>query len=134
MPGEALPRVTLHLADGEALDVCHVIALASDWVALAVYDPAQPLGSRAMATALVPYGSIARASIRAGLPHDPSLGFDAARRAVVVTDTMPASRTAEELLRAASEGPASATGPAVKGGSRVSTMVPPGTRGPEGDS
>ena len=100
-PDEGLPRVTVHLEDGSALDVCHVKGLSEDLVALAVYDPVQPFGCRAMATLLVPYAAIARVAIRAGLPHDASLGFDAARRPVVLTDDTPSARAAEELLRAA---------------------------------
>jgi hypothetical protein len=39
--GDRVPVVHLHLADGTVLDLCHVIAVSSDWVAAAYFrEPA----------------------------------------------------------------------------------------------
>lgn len=70
-PGEALPFVHLHLANGEVLDVCHVIGLTPRWVALAVYEGT----SRAMCTELVPYETITRITISPGHAQGNHLGF-----------------------------------------------------------
>ena len=70
---EGLPAVQIHLATGEALDLCHVIGLAPSFVALAVEEGSgEP---RRMRTELVPYQLVARVSIRS--PRDREhVGFD----------------------------------------------------------
>lgn len=57
-PSEGLPRVLVHVAGGDVLDVCHVIAIAPRWVALAVFDEEDR-----MVTEFVPYPLITRLSV-----------------------------------------------------------------------
>lgn len=73
-PVESLPRVSLHVASGEILDVCHIIGLAPRWVALAVYDGGEGAGA-AMRTELVPFETILRISIRLPKGGDRAMGF-----------------------------------------------------------
>jgi hypothetical protein len=65
---EPLPSVSLHLATGEVLGLCHVMGLAPSFVALAVHDEARGGGatSMAMRTELVPYALITRGDARGG--------------------------------------------------------------------
>ena len=61
-PKENLPVVQVHLADGESLDVCHIIGVSPRWVMLAVRDT---LSHRdGMGIELVPYEFIRRVCIR----------------------------------------------------------------------
>jgi hypothetical protein len=70
-----LPLVQIHLAGGEVLKLCHVIAIAPGWIALAVHEAA---GGREVRTELVPYAFVVRVTIRPS--RDGSrIGFDAAR-------------------------------------------------------
>lgn len=74
-PGEGLPCVSVHLATGEVLSLCHVAGLAPCFVALVVREPDRSDGR--MATELVPYSLIMRVTIRAGSGADRHVGFDA---------------------------------------------------------
>lgn len=76
-PAEALPVVELHLGNGTTLDLCHVIAIADAWLAVAVRDESHGDSHMAMHTALVPYSLICRMSIRATAANEPRVGFDA---------------------------------------------------------
>jgi hypothetical protein len=61
-PQEHLPVVQVHLADGETLDICHIIGVSPRWVMLAVRDAASHRDG--MAIELVPYEIIRRVCIR----------------------------------------------------------------------
>lgn len=74
-PSEGLPAVLLHLMDGEVLDVCHVIGLAPDFVALAVNDTERDAESREMRTEIVPYETIHRITVRSVRPAERHVGF-----------------------------------------------------------
>lgn len=50
---EADPTLAMHLADGRVLDVCHIAALAPQWLAVAVFR--RPDECEDMDTVLVPY-------------------------------------------------------------------------------
>lgn len=85
-PGEALPRVLLYLDRGDVLDVCHVIALAPRWVALAVFDHEER-----MSTEVVPYSAISRISM-CTRPADGSaraIGFRQNHNPTLIGDTAP---------------------------------------------
>jgi hypothetical protein len=74
-PKETLPVVEVLLADGDTLDVCHIIGVAPRWVVLAVRQPSGR--SREMTTALVPYELVRRVCIRARRAEDGgTIGFD----------------------------------------------------------
>lgn len=84
-PAECLPRVLLHLDRGDVLDVCHVIALAPRWVALAVFDE-----DDRMSTELVPYATMTRIRIctpREGAATSRAIGFHQDRSPTVIGDT-----------------------------------------------
>ncbi len=100
-PSEGLPAVRLHLIDGSALDVCHIIGVAPTWLAVAVIESERPSGAPPMRTELIPYGMVARVSIRSEQHEGFHIGFDVARRPDVVPhDHPPGARTPEETLAA----------------------------------
>jgi hypothetical protein len=74
-PADGLPVVLVHLADGEVLDVCHIIGFARRWVALAVHDERGPSGPPRMKTAVVPYEAICRFTMRAEPEGGTRIGF-----------------------------------------------------------
>ncbi len=93
-PAEHVPVVELHLSDGTALSVCHVIGLAPAWIAVAVYeDPERE--SASMRTELVAYATIVRVTIRAGRHDDHRMGFRQDGSPPLLTETTP-----EDALRA----------------------------------
>lgn len=100
-PDEHLPAVEVHLADGEVLDVCHVMGLAPLWVALAVNDTERTAHEPSpMRTELVPYQIVSRVTIRSTRKELAHLGFDLNKKPPVWT----ANRghfSPEEALRAA---------------------------------
>lgn len=102
-PEEGLPWVELHLVSGETLDLCHVIGLAVPFVALAIRDD-----KAAMRTELVPYGLIARITIRPARAGGPHMGFDVNHEPALPVETRPA--TPEDALRGAAAAPGAATG------------------------
>lgn len=89
-PEEQLPVVHVYLADGQALDICHIIGVSPHWVVLAVRDE----GTRrdGMAIELVPYPLIHRVSIRTRTSAGTPVGF--------VQAHVPALVGAESLLNA----------------------------------
>ena len=97
-PSEHLPIVELHLADGEVLDVCHVIGLSPWWVALAARERSEP--GAAMRTEVVPYDVILRITIRPSRANGKQFGFDPHHAPEIVTQSSPTA--AEGALRAAS--------------------------------
>lgn len=110
---EPLPSVSVHLATGEVLGLCHVMGLAPSFVALAVHDEARGGGatSMAMRTELVPYTLITRVTIRPRRGADTHVGFDAGFEPRPLAQTP----TPEEVLAAAARAPlqeAPSVGPA----------------------
>jgi len=103
-PGERLPVVRLFLTDGEVLDLCHIIGIASRWVMLAVRDPGGPHDR--MSVDLVPFELIRRVQISIQPAEGASIGFAQAHPPAVITP--------ESLVRDAMTPPsvgASPTGP-----------------------
>lgn len=98
-PEAGLPKVELHVADGDVLDLCHVIGVARDWVALAVKEPTGSGAQPRMRTELVPFGSLVRVTIRAAGESAEPVGFDLRRAPAVLAASTPA--TPETTLRAA---------------------------------
>jgi len=70
---ENLPMVQVHLVDGEALDVCHIIGVSPRWVMLAVRDAANHRDG--MAVELVPFDIIRRVGITTRRAEGASIGF-----------------------------------------------------------
>ena len=115
-PAERLPVVSLHLGDGEVLDVCHLIGLAPRWVALAVRETEGKEHPPAMRTEFVPYEIIHRVTIRAVRAAETHIGFDHGRMPQVLAGAEPdAFRSPEEALRAAATATPAAS---VKGAAR----------------
>ena len=91
-PKESLPVVQVYLADGDALDVCHIIGVSPRWVMLAVRDATSH--GDGMAIELVPFELIRRVCIRTRRAESSSsIGFNQARAPEIIG--------AETLLRAA---------------------------------
>lgn len=90
-PTEKLPRVQIHLANGETLDLCHIIGVSPRWVVFAVRDTASH--SDGMAIELVPFERIQ--GVRIGTPdtEGPFVGFIQSRRPHIID--------VEALMRAA---------------------------------
>lgn len=84
-PEEGLPAVTLAMADGEVIDVCHVEALAARWLAVAAFEDRRKTQPPLMRTEIVPYESILRVTIRA-VHVDGGIGFRADRAPAVVRE------------------------------------------------
>lgn len=81
-PGEHLPVVQIRLADGETLDLCHVIGVAPRWAMLAVRDGDSRSG---MAVALVPFEVVRGVMIRTRQVKAGAVGFEQAGAPAVIT-------------------------------------------------
>jgi hypothetical protein len=57
------PEVYLHLSSGEVIDLCNIIGLTSDWIAVTAYDEREDSGGGETHTELIPYGTIMRVAI-----------------------------------------------------------------------
>lgn len=101
-PSEHLPAVTIHLASGEALELCHVAGLAPGFAALAIRELVTPSGQTIMRTELVPYGLISRVTIRPVADEPRQVGFNSEH---VPTVLSVGSTTPEEILRCAASAP-----------------------------
>ena len=88
-PNENLPVVQIRLADGETLELCHIIGVSPHWVMLAVHDSASPQDG--MAVELVPFEVVRGVSIRTRRTQGSSVGFAQARSPEIIA--------AETLLR-----------------------------------
>jgi hypothetical protein len=88
---EKLPAVQVRLADGEILNLCHIIGVSPRWVMLAVRNTASH--SDGMAIELVPFERIM--GVRIGTPHAEGtfVGFAQSQAPRIIE--------AETLLRAA---------------------------------
>lgn len=75
---ETLPKVELHLLNGQTLDLCHIIGVTPTWVALVVFAGRRSAGAR-MRTELVPYALIARVTVSECPSSEGSIGFDMRR-------------------------------------------------------
>lgn len=82
-PSEQLPRVDIWYA-GEPLAVCHIIAVAPSWVAIAVRD--RHTRDAEMRTEMIPYEMISRVTIGAPVPRSRGMGFDREHRPEIVED------------------------------------------------
>ncbi len=110
-PEAGLPKVELHLADGEVFDLCHVIGVAPSWAALAVIEPGDRHGERRMRTELVPYASILRVTVRSAAPGATHVGFDTRHAPRVLAPEAEQALTPEGALRVAAR-PGGRLGPA----------------------
>ena len=90
-PKENLPVVHVRLADGETLDLCHIMGVSPRWVMLAVRDAASH--GDGMVVELVPYELIRRVCIRTRRAESASVGFFQTRPPEIIAP--------ETLLRAA---------------------------------
>lgn len=63
-PAESIPSVHVHLMDGEVLDLCHIIGVSPNWIAMAVHEEEHAERPDQMRTELVPYHLIVRVSIQ----------------------------------------------------------------------
>lgn len=112
-PGEQLPRVDLWYA-GEPLAICHVIAVAPSWVALAVRD--RHAHDAEMRTELIPYEMINRVTIGAPVSRSRGIGFDCAHRPAIVEDVQAPTRMLEALAQSAGDDASSAPASAASNG------------------
>lgn len=111
-PGEQLPRVDLWYG-GEPLAVCHVIAVAPSWVAVAVRD--RHSHDAEMRTELISYEMISRVTIGAPVSRSRGIGFDCAHRPEIVEDVTAPTRMLEALAQAAPDDPAAVAATAASG-------------------
>ena len=100
-PDEALPVVEIHLTDGAVLDLCHVMGVATAWVALAVNDPEAREEVPRMRTELVPYACIVRVTVRSCRAGKPGIGFSDERVSKMFEDGATCMASPENALRAA---------------------------------
>lgn len=91
------PNVQVLLADGAVFDLCHVIGVASGWVALAVRDEDHPKDESRRRTELVPYRAIERVTIRPSRDESGGIGFShrVEPQAIGVAHMTPVSAGAE---------------------------------------
>ncbi len=100
-PTEELPQVEVHLATGEALDLCHVIGLAPTYVGLAIREKGRPAGEMRMRTELVPYSMIVRITIRPAHEEGPQVGFNVEHAPELLGVSSARRRSPEAVLRSA---------------------------------
>lgn len=103
-PALERPAVEIHLGDGEVLDLCHIIGVTPNWVALAVLDGDRENTPRRMRTEFVPFAAIARVTLRGSRPESPHLGFEHGRVPQVLSPQAGPEMTPEAALRAAAAG------------------------------
>ena len=84
-PSEALPSVQIHLAEGDIIEVCHVIGIAPRWIALAAIEEHRATGAPTMRTEVIPYALISRVTVRPFRPEPGCVGFDTSRSAEVLS-------------------------------------------------
>lgn len=101
-PEDGLPVVLLHLTDGQVIDVCHVIGLASAWVALAAHAERSEERGPLMRTEVVPYVSILRVTFMTDTRVGERIGYRQESDPLAFVGNGPAGRfSAEEMLHAA---------------------------------
>lgn len=82
-PDEHLPHVQLKLADGETLDLCHVLGVSAKWVVLAVRDAGSH--GHEMTTVIVPFGMVQGVRIRARRSEGDAVGFATTHQPTVIS-------------------------------------------------
>lgn len=103
-PALERPVVEIHLGDGETLDLCHIIGVTPNWVALAVQDGDEDDTPRRMRTEFVPFEVIARVTLRGSRSEAPHLGFEHGRVPRVLSAQPRPEMTPEAAIRAAAAG------------------------------
>lgn len=101
-PKEGFPSVQIHLMDGQALEICHIIGVAPNWIALAVHEEEHAERPAPLRTEMVPYHLIARVSIESNR-HEGAhpIGFNAKNEPEVYGDVPTLTgMTPEEALKA----------------------------------
>lgn len=91
-PEEHLPMVEIRLADGQTLDLCHIVGVSPRWVMLAVRDAAARQ-QQEMTIELVPFEMVHGVRIRARHAEGGTVGFAQHHPPTVIE--------AETLLKAA---------------------------------
>ena len=73
---ERVGIVEVHLVGGDVLEVCHIVSLSPQWVALAVFDDRRDASAGdQMRTELIAYPCIARVTIRSVPRSSGRIGF-----------------------------------------------------------
>jgi len=108
-PVVARPMVEIHLDNGDVLDLCHIIGVTPQWVALAVRDGDDDDRPGHVRTEFIAYDSIRRVTLRPARPEAPQLGFEASRAPRLLAESRP-GMTPEESIRAAAAGSPEPTG------------------------
>ena len=94
-PDEHLPTVEIPLADGQTLDLCHIVGVSPRWVVLAVRDPSSR--QHDMAIELVPFEMVRGVRIQTRHAEGGTVGFQQAHPPAIIE--------AEMLLEAATSPP-----------------------------
>ena len=94
----AVPGVLLHLADGNTLDLCHVIALEPAWLAALIFRNREVCAD--MDTVFIPYGLIGRVTVTLEHSRAREMGFRVAVPAPVARGarTSPDAAAARALV------------------------------------
>jgi hypothetical protein len=82
-PDEHLPLVQLRLADGQTLDLCHIIGVSPRWVMLAVRDSSAHPSD--MAIEIVPFQMIQGVRIRPRHADGVSVGFSQSHAPTIIS-------------------------------------------------
>ena len=90
-PEEHLPMIEIRLADGQTLDLCHIVGVSPHWVMLAVRDAASR--QHDMAIELVPFEMVRGVRIHTRHAEGGAVGFSQHHPPVIIE--------AERLLEAA---------------------------------
>ena len=126
-PAEGMPSVHLHLADGDNVDVCHIVGISPNWVALAVREPGHEEGPMVMRTEFIPYPMVTRVAIhtvRGEASHH--AGFDVGREPHVLEGAaVAATMTPEEALRAVAGAAGSGPTPVSQGAEQTDDAAGP---------
>ncbi|MEK7347414.1 MAG: hypothetical protein AABZ94_00945 [Candidatus Eisenbacteria bacterium] len=112
-PADGMPGVRLHLADGDTLDLCHIVGISPNWIALAVREPGREEGPMVMRTEFVPYPMVTRVVIRT-VTREAShhVGFDVGREPGLFEGSpIEAAMTPEEAVRAVAGAAGSGSAP-----------------------
>ena len=108
---EGIPTVEIHLLDGQSLEICHIIGIAPNWIALAVHEEEHADGPLPLRTEMVPYHLISRISIEANR-HEGThpIGFNTQNEpAMYGAASSVGSMTPEQALKAVAGDPPKAS-------------------------
>lgn len=95
----------IHLADGDVLDLCHVMGVAPTWVALAISELEAREDAPRMRTELVPYARIVQVTVRSSRIGEPGIGFRNERARRMFQDGATCEASPERALHAAAAAP-----------------------------